>query len=86
MVNTILMVAGAIMMLALIITIIRFAIGPSPVDRVISFDTMSIISLAIIVLLSFLKDRFIYIDVAIIYGLLSYVGVIIVAKYIEKGL
>jgi multicomponent Na+:H+ antiporter subunit F len=27
-----------------------------------------------------------YLDVAIVYGLLSFLGVIIVAKYLERGL
>jgi multicomponent Na+:H+ antiporter subunit F len=39
----------------------------------------------VIALLAHVADRFIYLDVALVYGLLSFLGVLAVARYLEKG-
>ena len=86
MINTIILVAIIIMTIAMILAMIRFIIGPNLVNRVVAFDSLTITSLAIIAIIAVLADRMIYLDVAIVYGLLSFMGVIVVAKYIQRGL
>lgn len=86
MVNTILSIAAAITLLSIAISLIRFIIGKTSVDRVIAFDIMTIASLAFIAILAWMVQRVIYIDIAIVYGLLSFLAVIIIAKYLEKSL
>ncbi len=86
MINTIILVAIIIMTVAMILAMIRFIIGPNLVNRVVAFDSLTIISLAMIAIIATLADRMIYLDVAIVYGLLSFMGVIVVAKYIQRGL
>ena len=86
MVNGILSASLFIMMLSIVLVFIRFVKGKSIIDRLISFDTATIISLSLIIGIAHLADRMIYIDVALVYGLLSFLGVIIFAKYIDKGL
>ncbi len=86
MVNIILQIAGGIMLLAVILSLYRFFKAGSLVDRVIAFDVMTIISISLIALITHFSGRTIYIDVAIIYGLLSFLGVVIIARYLEKSL
>jgi multicomponent Na+:H+ antiporter subunit F len=47
---------------------------------------MNIISVSLIAMITLFSGRIIYIDVALIYGLLSFLGVIIIARYLEKSL
>ena len=86
MVNTILTIALAIIILSIAITMIRFALGSTVIDRIIAFDMMTISSIAMIGILAQLAGRVIYLDIAIVYGLLSFLTVIIIAKYFEKSL
>ncbi len=86
MVNTILTIALVLIMLSMVIALIRFILGPSSLDRVVAFDIMTIASIAMIAVLSNLAGRIIYLDIAIVYGLLSFLAVIIIAKYLEKSL
>ena len=79
-------VAVGMMMLAMLLSMVRFVKGPSVVDRVVAFDSLTVTSLVIISVIAALSDRMIYFDVAIVYGLLSFIGVIVVAKYIQRGL
>ncbi len=86
MVNIILQIAGGIMLLSLILSLYRFFKAGSLVDKVIAFDIMTIISISLIAMITHISGRTIYIDVALIYGLLSFLGVVVVARYLEKSL
>ena len=72
--------------LALILAAVRFILGPTTSDRVVALDTLTTISTALLVLLGLFFQRYIYIDVALIYGVLGFVGVLTVARYLEGGL
>lgn len=84
--DMILMVALGITLLSMGIVLLRFIVGPTLLDRVVAFDVVGIISISLIAILAHLLERFIYIDVAIVYGLLSFLGVLVVARYWERGL
>jgi multicomponent Na+:H+ antiporter subunit F len=86
MLNTILIIAAVLIMAAILITLYRFIKGPDLVDRLISFDVMTISSLSLMGIIAHYAERMIYLDVILVYGLLSFLGVIIIGRYIEKGL
>jgi multicomponent Na+:H+ antiporter subunit F len=77
--------AFILIFLAIVFGIIRLVIGPDIVDRVVAVDLLTIIAIAVIALLAHIASRFIYLDVALVYGLLSFLGVLAVARYLEKG-
>ncbi len=85
MVDLLVYIAAGIAALAFILALYRFMRGPVAVDRVVAFDVLTIISLTGIVLIAVLERRAIYLDVALVYALLSFLGVIVVAKYLEGG-
>ncbi len=86
MIDTILTIAAVLIMIAIFLSAYRFIIGPDLVDRVISFDVIGVASIALITIITHFANRMIYLDIAIVYGLLSFLGVIIIARYLEKGL
>lgn len=75
-----------VLILAIIFAAIRGVKGPTAVDRVIALDNLTIIITAGLVLLSLFFERYIYLDIALIYGVLSFIGVLTLARYIEGGL
>ncbi|WP_027339099.1 monovalent cation/H+ antiporter complex subunit F [Halonatronum saccharophilum] len=58
--------------------------GPTVFDRIAAADSMGIMFLIILVLLSIHFEREIFIDVALVYGLLLFVDLLIMAKYFGK--
>ncbi|MGD2019766.1 MAG: monovalent cation/H+ antiporter complex subunit F [Thiohalocapsa sp.] len=70
---------------AFVLALTRFILGPTSADRIIAFDGLTIISITGIVLAALAEGRGIYLDVALVYALLSFLGVIVVARYIERG-
>ena len=86
MANTIYNIAGLLILLSFLITLIRLLKGPSVADRSVAIDTMTIAGISLIVLLAAMLKRIIYIDVAIVYAIISFVGIVVIARYIERGL
>ncbi len=67
------------------IALVRVGMGPTVPDRVVGLDTINTIVVVAMVLFGAAFDEVIYIDVAIVYALLSFVTTLFIAKYIEKG-
>jgi multicomponent Na+:H+ antiporter subunit F len=78
--------AAVLMGLAFLLALWRFLRGPSSADRVVAFDVLTIVGISGIALIAFVEGRAIYLDVALVYALLSFLGVIAVARHLEKGL
>lgn len=75
-----------IMLGAILIAFVRFLKGPTCADRVVALDTMTVIGISLIVMISVFGGRIIYLDVALVYALLSFLSGIVVARYMERGL
>ncbi len=86
MAETLMHIATVIAMVAVLVAGTRFVLGPSIGDRTVALDTLTIISTSLIVFIALYTDRVIYLDVALVYGILSFIGVIAVARYLEGGL
>ena len=75
----------AIMSLGLLLSFIRFVKGPTASDRVIALDTVSVIAIALMVFMAHIYERFIYVDVSLVYAVLGFIGVLAFARYLEGG-
>ena len=83
MVEVLIAIAGTLAGLAFLLALARFVRGPSRVDRVVAFDVLTVISITFIVLVALVQNRGIYLDAALVYALLSFLGVIAIARYLE---
>lgn len=59
--------------------------GPTTPDRVVAADTLAVITTAGLVWLALLLGNAIYLDIALVYGALAFVGVVVIARAIEAG-
>jgi len=84
--STLYNVAAILALAAMLIALVRMILGPTAADRVVALDVMTIISISLIVYIAALAQRIIYVDVALVYGLISFLGVVAIARYLERGL
>ena len=70
---------------SILMAVIRIILGPTAPDRVVGLDTINTIIIASMVLFGALTREVIYIDVAIVYALLSYISTLFIAKYLQGG-
>ncbi|MBR1368286.1 monovalent cation/H+ antiporter subunit F [Methanocalculus chunghsingensis] len=75
---------AAILALLLLILVagIRLVIGPTVPDRVVALDTINTLMVGSMILLAAYLGQTIFVDVAIVYALLSFLGTLAISKYI----
>jgi len=70
------------MVVCIIITVVRIFIGPGAPTRLVAFDTTNTLVVASMVIAGMMFNHAIFVDVAIVYALLSFTMTLYVAKYI----
>jgi multisubunit Na+/H+ antiporter MnhF subunit len=76
-------IAIGLLAVAILLSTIRLLLGPTTPDRVVAADTLSVITTAGLVALASVFDNPIYLDIALVYGTLAFVGTVAVARAIE---
>jgi multicomponent Na+:H+ antiporter subunit F len=73
------------LLICIFLALIRVIRGPTAPDRVVGLDTINTIVIASMIIIGAALKEIIYIDVAIVYALLSFVTTLYIAKYLEGG-
>lgn len=73
--------AGAVLLAAT-----RLFRGPTAADRAVALDVLTLVFTPVMVGYAVLSGRSVYLDVALVYALLSFLGVIALARYLDRGL
>jgi len=76
----------AVIGVAITLCLLRMLKGPTAPDRAVAVDTMATITTALLVLLAFSFERYVYLDVALVYAVLTFIGSVAVARFLEKGI
>lgn len=86
MAEAILVAAAVLIFLGVAFGVARVILGQTTVDRVAAIDMLTVVSISMIALYAHVAGRSIYLDVALVYGVLSFLAVVAVARYLERGL
>lgn len=85
--STALLVASTISFImitvAIVITVIRLILGPSLPDRVVALDLLGILAVSFIAIYSLATGREVFLDAALALALVSFLGTVAFARYIE---
>jgi len=76
--------ANFVLFAALIIALIRLALGPTLPDRVVGLDMISTIIIGIIAAYTILTKEKTFLNPAVVLALISFLGTVSYAKYLEK--
>ena len=69
--------------LAILLGLARLILGPHAPDRVVAADTLAMITTVVLTGFAVIFDSSLYLDVALIYGTLAFVGIVAIARAIE---
>jgi multicomponent Na+:H+ antiporter subunit F len=75
--------AGVIVSMALALT--RAILGPTVYDRIMAVNIFGTKTVLLIAVLGFLTERPEFLDLALVYALINFIGTIAVLKFIEFG-
>jgi multicomponent Na+:H+ antiporter subunit F len=78
--------AAAIAILVIMaLAICRVLIGPSVYDRIMAVNMFGTKTVLIIAVLAFLTGRMDLLDIAVVYALINFIGIIAVLRFFEYG-
>ena len=81
--STLQLLAVVLLAVAIVLCFVRLLLGPTTPDRVVAADTLAVITTAGLASLAAVFDNPIYLDVALVYGTLAFVGTVAIARAIE---
>lgn len=84
-VNTTFLLVVIALALCIILALVRVVRGPTAPDRVVGVDTINTMVIVSMVAFGVAYQEVIYIDVAIVYALLSFISTLFIAKYLQGG-
>jgi multicomponent Na+:H+ antiporter subunit F len=71
--------------LAMVMVMIRAVLGPTIYDRVLALNSFGTKTVLLIAVLGFLMGRPEFLDLALVYALINFIGTVAVLKYFEVG-
>jgi multicomponent Na+:H+ antiporter subunit F len=72
--------------LGVILCLLRMIKGPTTPDRAVALDTAVTVTVALLVLIGLVLRRRIYLDVSLVYAVLTFIGSVAIARYLEGGI
>lgn len=73
-----------ILCVSIAMVFIRFFRGPSISDRIIAVDLLVTIGIGVIAVYSILTEQSTFLDIALILGLIGFLGTVAYSSYLEK--
>jgi multicomponent K+:H+ antiporter subunit F len=70
---------------AFILNLVRLFTAPTLTDRIVTFDTMSVNGIALVVLYGIWAGSGLYLEIAVIFSLTGFVGTVAYCKYLLRG-
>jgi multicomponent Na+:H+ antiporter subunit F len=83
-INLFLEIVLGLLALAALLGFVRLLRGPSLPDRVVAFDLLATVAVGISAVYSMAHDQPVFLDVAVVIALISFVGTVAFARYIEE--
>lgn len=70
--------------LGIVLVLVRLIRGPDLPSRVVALDLMTTIGIGLIAVYAVMTDQLVYLDIAIVLALVSYLGTIAFAFFLER--
>ena len=72
-------------LISMMLAMVRALLGPTVYDRVLAVNAFGTKTVLLIAVLGFLTERPEFLDLAIVYALINFIGTIAVLKFFEYG-
>ena len=84
--ETVVLVFTGVIGLGILLCLLRLFMGPTAADRAVAADTACTVTTALLVLMGYVFRRYVYIDVSLVYAVLTFIGAVAIARFLERGI
>lgn len=78
-------IAALAVVITMVLALIRAVLGPTIYDRILSVNFFGTKTVLLVGLWGFMTERPDFLDLALVYALLNFIGTIAVLKFFESG-
>ena len=78
-------VAIIAILITILLALVRALLGPTIYDRIAAMNMVGTKTILFIAVFAFLTDRHDLLDIALVYTLINFIGIVAVLKLIEQG-
>lgn len=75
--------AAAAVLVAMALALVRAFTGPTVYDRILAVNTTGTLTVVLIAVYGFLDGRPDFLDIALLYALINFIGTVAVTKYVK---
>ena len=72
-----------LLLIGVVFSLLRIIKGPSVFNRVVGLDTLNMIVVGLLALIAYIDKNGLYLDIAIVYGILSFLETVIIVRFLE---
>ena len=77
--------AALAILVTMAVALLRLFVGPSVYDRVLAVNLFGTKTVLLIAVIGFLTGRPDFVDIALVYALINFIGTVAMAKYVLRG-
>lgn len=77
--------ATAIVLVVMALALVRAILGPTVYDRILAVNMFGTLTVVLIAVVGFLMGRPEWLDIALLYALITFVGTLAVSKYVRHA-
>lgn len=77
--------AAVAILVTMLLAMLRVLLGPTVYDRILAVNTLGTKTVLIIAVFGFLTERPDFLDIALVYALINFIGTIAILKFFEYG-
>lgn len=78
-------VAAVAILITIGLALVRALLGPTVYDRILAVNMIGTKTVLLIAVYAFISDRTDILDIALIYALINFIGIVAVLKLVEMG-
>lgn len=78
-------VAAAALLVCMAIALLRAGLGPTVYDRILAVNTFGTLTVLLISVWNFLDGRPDFLDIAMVYALINFIGTIAVTRFVRHS-
>ena len=78
-------VAAVAILITIGLALVRALLGPTIYDRILAVNMIGTKTVLLIAVYAFISDRTDILDIALIYALINFIGIVAVLKLVEMG-
>ena len=84
--STIFLIAAVLFAVLILVTLIRLLTGKTAADKMLALDVINVLVVITMLVLAAAFMEPLFIDIAVVYALLSFVATVYIGKYLTGGL